>query len=287
LQDLKAEKNRLLAQGDCRTHLPLKTTPLIPFHRPRPTVEINVEGYKVRRGNIRKYVPVYEEGALDDDLLNEGRRNLLDYMQTRGYFDASVGIRKHGETNGPEYQVTYFIDPGERYKLASVKINVTSPTGSPLFNEEDIRSRMQVQPAARILSHGKYSSLLLNADVRNLQELYRSNGFRDVKIETAVDTKYQGHPNLLAVSLKIDEGVQTKVGDLKIVGNSRIPTSNFEQYLATSAGQGYSELNLAQDRDTVLNLYYDRGFPNASFDITTDPVPSDAHSINVLYTIKR
>ena len=64
-------------------------------------------------------------------------------MQTRGYFDASVGIRKRGETNGSEYQVTYFIDPGERYKLASVKINVTSPTGNPLFTEEDLRSRMK------------------------------------------------------------------------------------------------------------------------------------------------
>jgi len=283
------KQNRLLAQVAIAERVYHSENNTVDFTFrivPGPTVEINVEGYKVRRGNIRKYVPVYEEGALDDDLLNEGRRNLLDYMQTRGYFDASVGIRKRGETNGSEYQVTYFIDPGERYKLASVKINVTSPTGNPLFTEEDLRSRMQVQPAARILSHGKYSSLLLNADVRNLQELYRSNGFRDVKIETAVDTKYQGHPNLLAVSLKIDEGVQTKVGDLKILGNSRIPTSDFEQNLATSAGQGYSELNLAQDRDTVLNLYYNRGFPNASFDITTDPVPSDVHSINVVYTIK-
>jgi outer membrane protein assembly complex protein YaeT len=283
------KQNRLLASVSIaeRVYHPENNTVDFTFRVvPGPKVEINVQGFKISRRNIRKYVPVYEEGALDDDLLNEGRRNLLDYMQTRGYFDASVGIRKHGESNGSDYQVTYVIDPGERYKLAAVDIAIASPTGNALFTAEDLRSRMQVQPAARFLSHGKYSTSLLNADVRNLRDLYRSNGFRDVKIETSVDDKYRGKADQLAVSVKIDEGVQTRVGDLKIIGNSKIPANEFEGYLTTAGGQGYSELNLAQDRDTVLNFYFNRGFPNATFDVLTTPVPQDPHRVDVTYTIK-
>ena len=45
--------------------------------------DIAVEGFKISRSQLKKNVPVYEENALDDDLLNEGRRNLLNYMQGR------------------------------------------------------------------------------------------------------------------------------------------------------------------------------------------------------------
>jgi outer membrane protein insertion porin family len=283
------KQNRLLAQVAIaeRLYHPENNTVDFTFRIvPGPKVEINVEGYKIKRGNIRKYVPVYEEGALDDDLLNEGRRNLLDYMQTRGFFEASVGIRKHSDSSGGEYQVTYVIDPGQRHKLAAIDIEITSPTGNALFTPQDLRSRMRVQAAARFLSHGKFSTLLLNADIRNLQDLYRSNGFRDVKIEPTVNDRYQGKANELAVSIKIDEGIQTRVGELKIVGASKVQTAEFEGYLATSAGQGYSEINLSQDRDTVLNLYYNKGFPNATFDIATEPVANDPHRIDVIYTIK-
>lgn len=283
------KQGRLLAQVAIaeRTYRPENNTVDFTFRIiPGPGVQIKVEGFKVSGSKVRRYVPVYEEGALDDDLLNEGRRNLLDYMQTKGYFDASVGIRKHEDPNSSNYEATYVIDPGQRYKLAALDIIITSPTGNPLFTAQDLRLRMQVQPAARILSHGKYSSLLLAADVRNLQDLYRSNGFRDVKVDTMVDDKYHGQANLLAVTVKVDEGVQTRVGKLEIVGNSKIPTSDFESYLATGEGQGYSEVNLAQDRDTVLNFYYNRGFPNASFEITTTPVSDDAHRIDVKYTVE-
>lgn len=282
-------QDRLLAQVSIseRLYHPDNNTVDFTFRvDPGPKVRINVQGYKVTRRNIRKYVPVYEEGALDDDLLNEGRRNLLDYMQTRGYFDASVGIRKHEGDSDSDYAVTYVIDPGPRHKLAAIFIKISSPTGNALFAAADLRSRMQVQPAARFLSHGRYSASLLNADVRGLQDLYRSNGFRDVKIETAVDDKYLGKPNLLAIAVTVDEGVQTRVGELKIVGNSKIPTSDFENYLSTSAGQGYSESNLAQDRDTVLNFYFNRGFPNANFEIATSSPPDDPHRIDLTYTIE-
>ncbi len=51
---------------------------------------LSTEGFKISRGALKKNVPIYEENALDDDLLNEGRRNLINYLQGRGYFAAKV-----------------------------------------------------------------------------------------------------------------------------------------------------------------------------------------------------
>ena len=48
-------------------------------------VDIVTEGFAISRSVLKRNVPVYEENALDDDLLNEGRRNLLIYLQSREY----------------------------------------------------------------------------------------------------------------------------------------------------------------------------------------------------------
>ena len=51
---------------------------------PGPVVIVYTQGYHISRGVLKKEVPVYEENAVDDDLLNEGKRNILDYLQSRG-----------------------------------------------------------------------------------------------------------------------------------------------------------------------------------------------------------
>ena len=61
---------------------------------PGPVVVIYARGYHISRGVMKREIPVYEENAVDDDLLNEGKRNLIDYLQTRGHFDAKVEILK-------------------------------------------------------------------------------------------------------------------------------------------------------------------------------------------------
>jgi outer membrane protein assembly factor BamA len=53
-------------------------------------VRVDVAGAKVSGGTLRKLVPIYQEGAVDEDLLQEGRRSLRDWFERAGYFDAQV-----------------------------------------------------------------------------------------------------------------------------------------------------------------------------------------------------
>ena len=121
---------------------------------PGPSVQISVEGFKLSKGTIKRNVPVYEEGALDDDLLNEGQRNLLNHMQSQGYFDAKVELHKESDPQRNELQVTYQIEPGEKHKVAKVEI-----TGNKTFSRaEDLRAVMQVQEASILLAPWKIQS---------------------------------------------------------------------------------------------------------------------------------
>ena len=245
---------------------------------PGPGVDIVAEGFKIRRSVLKRSVPVYEENAVDDDLLNEGRRNLLNYLQDRGYFEAKVTIKK---TSGPsgELRVIYIIDSGQVHKLVKVEIKGNS------LPEELLRSRMQVQPASRFFSHGRYSQGLLNADIRNIEENpYRYNGFDQVKIKPILEDDYQGVKNHLAVTLQIDEGPQTLVRKVQIIGNDTALSDTFPT-LNISADQPFSQSKVAEDREIILNYYVSHGFPHVTFEATANPAPDAPNRMDVNYTI--
>ena len=278
------KQNRLLAQVSIaeRTYRPetnkLDFTFLID---PGPTVEIAVEGFKIRQSVLRKRVPVYEENALDDDLLNEGRRNLLDYLQSRGYFDATVGIKKQSDAGNNALRAIYVVDAGVRHKLVSVIIS-----GNKYFDQETLRTRMQVQPATRLVTSGRFSQSLLASDINGLTDLYKANGFRQIQIKSIVQDNYEGVQKHLAIRLDITEGPQTLVADVHITGNTKIPIDQLVAKIDTAPNQPYSDYKLAGDRDTILNYYFNSGFPNASLEISTQPVSGSPDRIAVTFTIQ-
>jgi outer membrane protein insertion porin family len=244
---------------------------------PGPVVIVYAQGFHISHGTLKREVPVYEENALDDDLLNEGKRNILDYLQSRGHFDATVEVQK--ENTPDTIRVTYRIDPGPVHKLELIDIS-----GNKYFPRQMLRANMQIQPAGE-LSHGRYSGVLLKNDVAGLQALYVSNGFRQAKIQTKVDDNYHGAENHLAVHIQIEEGPQTLNGAVHILGNQKIDAKAFSE-LKTIEGQPYSEQNLANDRESILSYYFNHGFSNATLEINTAPSPGQPGHEDVTYMIQ-
>jgi outer membrane protein insertion porin family len=286
LREKYQKQNRLLAQVSVasRIYQPSSNTVDYTFHiQPGPKVDIVTEGAGIKRSVLKKNVPVYEENALDDDLLNEGRRNLLAYLQSQGYFDADVGIKKHADPAQNEMRIFYVIDQGDRHKL--VKVTITGSMQNNLgFPAQDLLQRMQVQPAGRLFSRGRYSQKLLNEDIRGFENLYRNNGFQQVKITSKVEDNYQGQRDQLAIAISIDPGPLTTVGSLKFVGNQRVPVSQFGP-LNIELGQPFSEARVADDRDIILNYYFNHGFPNATFEASAKPSSQDPHRLDVVFTV--
>ena len=247
-----------------------------------PVVEIAAEGFKLSRGTLRRLVPIYEEGAVDDDLLNEGRRSIENHLQSLGYFQATASATQHTTEDGKKLQVVYTIDPGERHKLVAIRI-----AGNEYFPEELIRKRMSEQTAGRIFTHGRYSEALLDADVANIQAMYRASGFRQVQVSGKLVTKYHDDPSLLAIEIQIQEGAQTRVASVTIVGNYTLPAEQLPE-ISTADGQGFDESSLAEDRDAILGKYFDNGFPNAVVDVSYVSVPPGGDGrprVGVTFTI--
>lgn len=245
-----------------------------------PSVEVRVEGVKMRRGVIKKLVPIYEENAVDDDLINEGARNLRDYFQTKGYFDVQV---THSQVQSGEEQrreVVYNVDRRQRHKFADLVI-----TGNKYFSREEIRERMAMQPSGGLLLYGLFSQFILARDIQSIQNLYMNNGFLQVKVTSVVKDDFEGKKGRMQVALTIAEGAQTTVGNLTIEGNSALSANEIRGVISAAEGQPYSDSMVVNDQTQVMDAYFNRGFPNVRFEYGSAQDPKDATRINLTYKI--
>jgi outer membrane protein assembly complex protein YaeT len=245
-----------------------------------PTVNIATEGDGVSKGQLKKLVPVYQENSVDDDLLNEGRRNLRDYLQTKGYFDAAVEVERKATPEKSHLDIVYKIDPGIRHKLVAVKTE-----GNKYFDREAIRERMAVEPSSLVLPNGRFSQQLLSEDVSSIKYLYLANGFLDVKVTGELVDDYLGKKNEMEVLVNIDEGKQTLVGQLKLEGASSVNYDQLEPKLSNVQGQPFSDANIANDRDAITYYYYNSGFPNVQFEAAATPQPGNPQRMDVIYKV--
>lgn len=228
-------------------------------------VSLAIDGVKLSRSKQRALIPVFQERGIDRELLNEGARNLAAYLQGQGYFDARADFTTSSE--GGRQVVRFAVDRGPRYRLSSVAI-----TGNTYFDAATIRERMSVEPVSAVrYRNGRFSQRLLDGDVAAIADLYRSNGFQEVRVTPESTTETRGENRYQSVSIKIDEGRQHLVEKLTIRGPGEAAQTAIRSLMQSTEGQPFSETVIAADRDSVLNLYFNNGYTGASFDWTVEP----------------
>ncbi len=260
-------------------------------------VRVQLEGAKLSRGKLKALLPLYEEGAVDEDLLVEGRNNLRDYFERQGYFDTTVeystsqvpapappATTAEAKASQRENEViTYDVARGTRHKLEGIAFE-----GNHYFSDELLRNRVHIQPAA-FASPGRFSSSQLSDDVASLTGLYQANGFRQVQVKSEQQANFHGKAGDIFVTFHIVEGEQTRIVDLKLEGNHALSEAEIGAVIGSTVGQPYSDFNIAGDRDNVLALYYNQGFPEAHFQATvndgSDAEPTPGAGVRLLYHI--
>src|SRR6267143_827356 len=239
-----------------------------------PRVKVTLTGAKFSEGELKKLVPIYQEGAIDADLLEEGKRNVRERLERQGYFDAEVDYTtethevksSRGAAQSTEEVITYKVERGDRHKLIGIEI-----TGNRYFDTELLRSRLQVFGGA-FGSAGRFSRRLVDSDTQSMRSLYQANGFLDAKVEQQIEDNYKGKEGDLVIRFVIQEGKQTRVASLSIEGNRAFKEDELLGVIGSTPGQPYSDFGVTTDRDNILALYFNEGFPEARFSATAERV---------------
>jgi outer membrane protein assembly complex protein YaeT len=245
-------------------------------------------------------IPIFEEGTVDDDLLNEGNRQLRNYYQRQGYFDVKVSHEVQ-TTNAESVTILYKVSLGPRRRLERVSV-----AGNRYFDNATLLELLSAHTANAIDRHGAYSQALVSSDVGALEAVYKNNGFSKVKVTPETSTPETGEadtsgptPNEplnnsaatttktapLTLVYRIVEGEQQRVGTVRIEGTGEADVKRLSLLLNTAPGQLVSPQNLAGDRDALLTDYLSRGFLKVAVEVAQQPDPADASKLDVVFHI--
>jgi len=231
-----------------------------------PKVRVEVAGAKISRGKLKELAPVFQEQSVDGSLLMEGKRNLAEHLQSRGYFEAEVEYTI-ADAGAGEQVIRYTVNRGARHKIVEVKIE-----GNRYFDEATIRERLSTLPATFLrYRNGRFSRDYLERDRDAILALYRSNGFPDVEAASEVVANYRGRSGQKAVVFRITEGGQWRVAGADLSGVDLKLYEQVLRLLESTEGQPYSPETVAADRDNVLAYYHNNGYPDVTMEVVSIP----------------
>jgi len=263
-----------------------------------PVVRVDVHGASIDPDRVKRLIPIFQEGSVDEDLLNEGNRRLRDYYQRLGYFDARVSHTLQS-SGSAEVTILYTVELGPRRRVEQVSI-----TGNHYFSAAILSDLLSVHAANVLDRHGLCSQALVSADVSALENIYRNNGFSEVRVtpetstpETVAADQSSGPESRAAlqpaaartaplkVVYRIAEGRQLRVGTVQSEGNEHIAAATLTALLNTAPGQMLSPVNLGGDHDALVTAYDNRGFEQAAVNVTQQPESADPDKVDVVFHI--
>ncbi len=243
---------------------------------PGPTVAIRIEGARIWRRTVVKLIPVYQENSVDQDLIDEGRRNLISYFQAKSFFD--VAVDTHVTKEADHVTIVYYVDKGGKHKVTSIRF-----AGNKYFTTEQLESHIVIRQAKLILSRGKYSQDLLKRSAASVTTMYRNAGFAKVKVTPVVTD----HDPDIDIAFQIEEGPQAKVHSFATVNATDEPVQlkGIQKPLQLGQGKPYSARLLETDRNQILAWYLNHGYPSAQFDSKVSAYNGDTDSVDVIYKV--
>jgi outer membrane protein insertion porin family len=219
---------------------------------------VQVEGNKdVDTADLRAAVTVKERSLFQEEKVKESVNKLREICQNKGFIDASVEASVAEDSDGA-IRVIFRVAEGPKPKIERIVV-----TGNQYFPAKAVRKVMDTSAKgffSFVTDSGVFKKDVLENDVRKIEALYQNSGFLDSKIfEPVVGRGKKG----LIVTIRIFEGRQYRVGEIRFSGESGIPEETLRKTVKLARGELFDRETLLADLLALTTLVNDEGYAQA------------------------
>ncbi len=183
-------------------------------------------------------------GVLDDEQLEEDRRNLGAFYADNGYVRANVGNPDITlSKDGKQIFISLPVNEGNIYKIGSVEL-----TGDSVVPEQQLRKVLKSKAG------NTFRSTLFQEDVTSITDICQDRGyaFADINPLTTVDDDTK----TINVTFEITKGPQVYVNRINITGNLKTRDKVIRRELRFVEGDLFSAAKLKESKRRLRNLTY-------------------------------
>ena len=183
-------------------------------------------------------------GTLDEEVIDEDRKQIEGLYHDNGYVKAKVGtpdivISRDGKT----ISITIPLEEGNEYKIGELQFN-----GDIVFDQAEMTKKLKSKVGKT------FRSSLFQEDITTLTDLYQDKGFAfaDIAPLTAIDDENR----LVNITFDIAKGSEVYFNRINIVGNIRTRDKVVRRELKVAEGDLYSSSKLKESKRKLTNTTY-------------------------------
>lgn len=241
---------------------------------PGSRVSVEFEGDPLPSEIRETLVPVAQESSVDEDLLEDSSRRLLDYLWRLGFPRAVVNYRRTAADL--ELRIVFHVDQGPLVRVGRIEIE-----GYETFPRSVLEDRLGVA------SGDPFVEASFAVGVAAMAEAYREAGYSDARVETQVveEPGPSGSGPIAHFRITVTEGPRQRVRSISIEGAPKSVSTRLEGAITAGAGEAYERSIALADRDAILQELLSLGYESASVrvDASFDP---DTHQVDLIYVIE-
>ena len=248
----------------------------------RPLIrELRIDGNKkLSREDLDAAFKVRTNTILDPQKVRRGIQDAKAAYEKKGYLDAKIDSTTQ-PVGDNEAILLYSVDEAQVVRIAALVFE-----GNKAFTKRQLGKVMQTKQKwflSFLTGAGNLDNEVLKTDTERLTAFYYDNGYIDVKIDEPVVTR---DAEGLKVTMKIDEGVQYKVGTVDIGGELLPDMTGARARLSLAPGAVFRTSKLREDISGLTEVYGDQGYAFVNITPDTAVNPSEQR-VDITYTVSK
>lgn len=192
--------------------------------------------------------------------VEEGRRKIEEFYQTKGYSNAQIGVLEGDRPN--DIGIVYQICEGTLERHGSTRF-----VGNTFVSSERLKTLIKSKPGILYVIKGVVDRNQIDEDVERLTSYYRSFGFFSARVSRELEFDDSG--KWLTLTFVIDEGPRYVVRSVAVEGNEKYTSDSLLSQLELIAGQPFDLGKMNRDVNSLRDAYGSQGYIFA--DIQADP----------------
>lgn len=224
---------------------------------------IKIEGNEaISSRRLRREMDSRVGQSLDERRIRRDADKILELYREKGYTEARIDYRLDRDAEKAQGIVTILVNEGLKLKIKDVEF-----VGNTAFKERKLRSQMETRKRwflSWLTGSGRFDEVKFQEDLERLRSLYLEAGYLDVSIPESNVTLDYPKPGEIVIIVRVDEGRQYRVGDIRFEGNTIFPTPILYASLDLLPGDVFSPETLDEDVERITNIYGSVGYLDTS-----------------------
>jgi len=185
---------------------------------------------------------LFSSGTLSEDRIEFDKKLLKDFYKLRGFYDVQIESVYAKVTNNNEFDLTYSINSGQRFKFGTVDVK----TFSQVYKNEDISEIKKI--SEKFTKNQYYSTFVLSKLNKNIINYLDSKKYYNFEVNID-EVKSSGE--IIDVSVQLIQEKKIPINKINISGNTITNEKVIRDSMVVSEGDNLSNAKIRRSVDII------------------------------------